>query len=311
MSSRRYRLYGLTLQSRLVLPCRRAGGRSVPDVRLLPGTRAQFREARAGARRPPEWFECRRLADGVTHVSWTDHFEFLVSADGSRIFYRALAHASRESLSVHLLGHVLSFSLLARGCDPLHGTVVEVGDHAIAFVGDCGRGKSTLAAALLACGHRIVTDDVVAFRVRKETWLVHPGIPRLKLSPTIARALLGNADRGAPMLHGVAKLVIPLSPGQAVASMRRLKAIYVLDDPDSSRAREAVSVEPLSARDGFLELVRAAFNLVVSDRNRLANQFASAERLARHVPVKRLVYPRDLSRLPAVCRAVVADAAAL
>ena len=306
---RRYRLYGLTLAARLDLPCPRADRRARPDVRLVEGTADAFARARTQAGpMSRDWFHCRRLASGTTYVRWTGSFEFLVSEDGRTIRYRPLGHATHESLTVYLLGQILSFSLLARGSDPLHGTVVDVGGRAVAFVGDCGFGKSTLGAALLARGCPIVADDLVSLGRRGRRWLVHPGIPRLKLAPHMAAHLLGDDVPGEPMIHGAAKRVIPLARPQAAGRALPLRAIYVLAAP---RRSGAIAVAPLSPPEGFLEVIRAAFNLVVHDRVRYANQFGFATRLVADVPVRRLVYPRTIARLPALCDAVLADVAAL
>jgi hypothetical protein len=278
-------------------------------VTLAEGSPAQFARARAAAGPlPRDWFHQRRLADGTTYVRWRGAFEFLVSADGRVIHYRPLAHATLESLTVYLLGQVLSFSLLARGSDPLHGTCVAVNGGAIAFVGECGYGKSTLGAAMLSRGCAVVADDLVSVRRRNGAWLVHPGIPRLKLAPGPLRRLLGRGVASEPMIHGTTKRVVPLTGAQSVPRAVPLAAIYVLAPP---RARGRIVVDPLATRDAFLEIVRAAFNLVVHDRRRYANQFAFASRLAADVPVRRLAYPRAIAKLPAVCEAVLADVRAL
>jgi hypothetical protein len=305
----RYRLYGLTLASPFVLPCRRARGRARPDVTLVEGSAAQFTRARSAAGRlPRDWFHQRQLPDGAIYVRWRGAFEFLVSSDGRVIHYRPLAHATLESLTVYLLGQMLSFSLLARGSDPLHGTCVAVNGGAVAFVGECGYGKSTLGAAMLSRGCPVVADDLVSLGRRHGSWLVHPGIPRLKLAPRLLRHLLGRGVPSEPMIHGTTKRVVPLSGAQSVARAVPLAAIYVLAPP---RARGRVVVDTLAPRDGFLEIVRAAFNLVVHDRRRYANQFAFAAQLAADVPVRRLAYPRAIAKLPAVCDAVLADVRAL
>jgi hypothetical protein len=299
----------LTLASPLALPCPLAGRREPIDVRLVAASARPF--AKALATTDPigdEWFHCRRLPDGSTYVRWAGCFEFLVSADGRQILYHPLKHATAESLTVYLLGQVLSFSLLARGIDPLHGTVVAVDGEAIAFVGDCGYGKSTLGAALLARGCAIVADDLVSLRPTRRGWLVQPGIPRLKLYPRIAARLVDTRSPAPRMIHGTAKRVIALRPPQAAAAPLPLKAVYVLSPPGDG---DRIAIEPIAGGDALVEIVRAAFNLLVHERPRFANQFALAKRLAERVPVRRLAYPRTLRRLPAVCDAVLADAATL
>ena len=284
-------------------------------MRLRVGSPGRFARARAQvAARPPVrgWFRSCRLADGTTYLRWTGLFEFLISPDGYRILYRRLDRATRESFSVYLLGHVLSFSLVARGIEPLHGTVVTIDGEAVAFLGDCGYGKSTLAAALLARGFQILTDDLVAVDERDGAWVVHPGVPRLKLFPAIARQVLGSSRHGTPMNTGTTKLVLPLGIEQATRQPAPLKRLYVLSTPGKGRSRQGpqVQIEHLSGKAAFLEVLRAAFNPVIVEKARLAHQFAFTSRLVASVPVRELRYPRSLSALPAVGDAVLADLAA-
>ena len=266
-------------------------------------SRAHTRRARR------DWFYCRRLRTGATYLRWTDLAEFLVSADGRDIAYRPLERESTESLSTYLLGQVLSFSLLALGVEPLHGTVVEIDGAAVTFLGDCGHGKSTLGAAFLRLGYPIVTDDLVVLEPTATGYAVHPGMPRLKLFPSVARRLLG-VEQGGPRLNaGTSKQILPLGTGQASRRRTPLRALYVLAGPrPAARHGPArVELERLSGAAALLEVIRSSFNTIVVDRDRLANQFAFASRLVATVPVTRLSYPRSLPRLPAVCEAVLAD----
>lgn len=295
----------------MVLPCRYASRPDRVDVELRAGTARRFGRARISIGcddRAGMWFWCGRLPDGSTYLRWAGLFEFLVSRDARQILYRALERATPESFNVYLLGQVLSFSLLAFGIEPLHGTVVSVNGEAIAFVGDCGYGKSTLAAAFLDHGFRIVTDDVIALVETRSGWTVQPGLPRIKLFPSIARRAFGADHGGTPMNQGTSKLVVRLADEHALDRPARLKAIYVLSDPRSRRTDGArPRIDRLAGTEAFLEVIRASFNLLVYERARLANQFAFATRLVRTVPVNRLTYPRRLSQLAAVRDAVLAD----
>src|SRR5207342_1318269 len=128
------------------------------DVRLCEASPSAFSRARDAVpfSRRRGWFIHSRLPDGHRYLRWKDLFEFIISPNGRRISYRRLNHATDDSLAVYLLGQVLSFSLVARGAEPLHGTVVGVEGQAIALLGDCGRGKSTLGAAMLSRGCRLL-----------------------------------------------------------------------------------------------------------------------------------------------------------
>ena len=109
------------------------------------------------------------------------------------------------------------------------------------------------------------------------------------------------------MNNGTSKLVLPLDASSAAGAAVPLAAIYVLGAHDRGRRGSAPSVAVLSGAHGFIEIVRAAFNLIVTDRARLANQFAFATRVSATVPLRRLVYARRLAALPDVCDALLAD----
>ena len=309
-----YRLYGLTVASPLALPCPRAARVRRAEVRLVAGAPSRFgrldrgRRSRRGGR---DWFYCRRLRTGATYLRWAGLFEFLVSADGRDIAYHPLERASTESLTTYLLGQVLSFSLLALGVEPLHGTVVEIGGEAVAFLGDCGYGKSTLGAAFLSLGHPILTDDLMALEPSAAGYTVHPGMPRLKLFPGVARRVLGAGRSGPRLNAATSKRILPLAVGEVAPRAAPLRALYVLADParGSSGPGARIGVERLRGGAALLEVIKGSFNTIVVDRDRLASQFAFASALAAAVPVKRLRYPRRFSRLPAVCEAVLADLA--
>ena len=316
LAPQNYQAYGLILQSPLPLPCPLAPGSDRPDVLLHAGSTTRF--ARARVEHPPAddtrtWFRFHRLADGSAYLKWTGLFEFVISPDGREILFHRQKTAAPESFSVYLLSQVLSFSLLSFGTEPLHGTAVVVGGEALVLLGDCGYGKSTLGAALLARGLPILTDDLVALEKSDVGWMVRSGIPRIKLFPAVARRLLGSDLGGTPMNGGTSKLVLPLGPGQAVSRSVPLRALYVLSPPGEHRSVKGrpVQIERLSGREAFLEVIRAAFNLMALESSRMASQFAFARRLILAVPVRRLTYPRDFSRLSTVCDALLADLAAL
>ena len=309
----RYQLYGLVIESPIPLSCPTPRSRRQPDVRLHAGRPAQFEEARRLfqlSSTPHGWFECRRLTGGATYLRWAHLFEFLISSDGRTIEYRRLEKATHDSLTTYLLGQVLSFSLLSFGYEPLHATAVVIDGEAVAFLGDCGYGKSTLGAAFVARGFSILTDDVLALESRGDTWIAHAGPPRLKLFPSVARKVLARTN-GGPLNAETSKLVLPLNAGEASDTAVPIRALYVLSDPArrAGRAPSHIRIAPLSGQEAFLEVTRAAFNLIQVDRARLTNQFATATRLVCDVPLRRLTYPRTLSSLGAVCDAVINDVA--
>lgn len=315
-ASRTYQLYGLTLASCWPLPCPEKRGGSRADIRLSEGrSPLSPRHARTATRGPskPDWFRHVRRRDGSDYLCWTGLFEFLVSPDGRHITCRALNEASQEAFQTYLIGQVLSFALLKQGVEPLHATVVDVEGRAVAFLGDCGHGKSTLGAAFLRAGHRLLTDDLLVVESRgsaRPHLLAHPGPPRLKLLPEIAKALLDGVVTGTAMNPHTSKLVIPLDRHRHSTRAIPLGAIYVLRPPKPGRESRRVTIRNVPRRRAFVDLLVNSFNCMVTEPRRLRRQFEWAAELAAALPLKSLSYPRHLAGLPDVVRAIHANLAA-
>jgi len=308
---RSYSLYGVHLKSALRLPGLELRDSGEVPIELLNGSVSLFSKVRREAGIRPEkrdWFTHARLSDGSDYLQWSGLFEFLVSADGRTIACCALNGTSLESFQTYLIGQVLSFALLRQGIEPLHATTVVVNREAVAFLGDCGYGKSSLAAAFLQVGYPLLTDDLLVLKEDGDRFVAYPGPPRIKLFPEIARSLLGEQVNGIPMTNQTSKLVIPLDEKEAVSPQRSfpLKGIYVLSPPARSRGSR-INIRTLSPRRAFVEMVKNTFNAVIVDPERLRRQFALATRLAASVPIKTLSYPRTLMRLPTVREAVRSD----
>jgi hypothetical protein len=239
-------------------------------------------------------------------------FEFLISADGRRIAYHALTHGSRETLQTYLVSQTLSFALIKQGLEPLHATVVLIGEQAVAFLGTCGHGKSSLGAAFLQAGNRLLTDDLlVTSHVpgRPNVILAHPGPPRIKLFPKISVRLFGAGRSGAQMNPHTRKMILPLAHHEHCTKAVPLRACYVLQPPITRYSPALVTIGPLSPRQACLELIASTFNTIITEPARLARQFAWAAQLASAVPVKSLSYPRRLAHIPAVVVAIHKDLA--
>lgn len=296
-----YQLYGIFLHSEIPLSFAERPFSHGPDVTLSLASSdwfSQLTEHPSRTLKSDGWYEYFSCQDGSAYLRWQNLFEFVVSPDGCSIVGRHMDRATSSSFETYLLGHVLSFAMVRRGLEPLHATVVTVDGDAIAFVGDSGFGKSTLAAAFLGAGHQLLTDDLLVVQESSNQVYACQGPPRIKLFPEIARTFLHGQWRGTPMNDCTEKLVIPLLPAQVSSRMVPLKAIYVLCDPEKGTPLDQISLTPpLSEREAFVELLRHTFNTRVTDSARLERQFKAALSLAKRVQVARLSYPRVLNCL--------------
>jgi hypothetical protein len=313
---RRSCAYGVSICSELPLP--------LPEMRGPTGTALFELEIRASneslagvipegvtlQRNPLSGFDFGQFPDGSSYVRWDNIGEVLISKNGRSVICRALGQITSESFHVYLLGQAFSFALVKNGFEPLHATAVVIAGQAIAFLGDCGFGKSTLAAAFLQAGDRLLTDDLLVLGKTAQALFAYPGPPRIKLFPRMARRFLGENASGVPLNPKTQKLIIPLDDSRVCADAVPLAMIYVLAPPDEVAGRD-IRIVSISQREAFVTLLASAFNYVISDPERLRRQFEAAQALANTRIVRRLSYPRSLECLPLVREAILSDLCAV
>ena len=248
---------------------------------------------------------CARDGDAY-RVGMSGLATFLVEGGGSEITCRpvdALPHVTLEHM---LIDQVLPRVLAHRGRLVIHAGCVETPGGAIGFLGASGAGKSTLCGEFARAGHALLGDDGVVVREAHaggfEVIATYPG---LRLLPDPLACLFDVEAGGAPVAHYTTKRRLDrnrVSLAMA-AGPRALRAVYFLDG--GSR----IEIAPLTEREGFMALLTASFQLHLDDRERAAELFLRIGALQSAVPVRRLTYPRDFARLPAVREALLADAA--
>ncbi|MBW4555593.1 MAG: hypothetical protein KME59_06585 [Trichormus sp. ATA11-4-KO1] len=220
-----------------------------------------------------------------------------VIRDGCEIIVTPLKDDQRL-ISLYIVGTVMSILLYQRGLFVLHGSAVEFDGSAIAFVGKSGWGKSTIAAALHAKGHRIITDDVVAISTETETITVFPGYPQFKLFPEVAE-FLGHDKSNLLLLHTELK-----KGGFRVAenfsqTALPLKRIYMLTK-DST-----VGIKQLRSPESLIELMRNSLPTRWYQIHNTA-QFLQCTHIAKNIPSYRLIRSNDLRSLPTLAEMVEA-----
>jgi hypothetical protein len=307
-----YKIYGISLCSEIELSFPDSEPMQSADVSLLAASPDFFRDATDRAvvnPSPNRWYKYARLDNGQSYIRWDGLFEFLIDADGRSIWCGWLGAASLESLQVYLLGQALSFALLKQGYEPLHATSVVIDGHAIAFLGSSGFGKSSLAASFLADGHRLLTDDMLLLKRTDRGYQAQPGPSRIKLFPKMARRFLTGTASAVPMNSETEKLVLPLSADHRHSGSAPLRVLYVLSPPREVRRKQSIQLTSLSTKETFIELVRGTFNYLVTGADRLERQYTECLDVASRVPARRISYPRVLSILPDVRKAILSDLA--
>lgn len=230
---------------------------------------------------------------------WEEAAAFSVRA-GREIVVDPIPGAEEGLLRLCILGPVLAILLHQRGQLLLHGSAIALAGQAIAFIGYKGWGKSTIAAALHARGHGILTDDLLAISGSgRKCPVVLPGFAQLKLWPETVAALGEPVDtlpridprwekRALSVDHGFHESLLPL------------KRIYVLAEG------AAHSIEALDAQSALLELVRHSYGIRWLQPVEPTSHLIRCADVVNRVDMRRLKIQQSLATLPSLVRLVEA-----
>lgn len=220
---------------------------------------------------------------------------FLAARDGNGVEIFPDPEVPPETVRHLLLDQVLPYLAPAWGGDAFHASGVATPGAAIGFLGETGRGKSTLAAAFARRGFSILCDDCFCIHEGPDGFRARPWYSGLRLWPGHLEALRGApGDDGDVAHYTTKKRVLFSGDGAGDAPVR---AVFLLEAP----ARDGrIRIERLSARDAAIELTRHAYFLDPADRPGFRRFFDRVGRISEAVPIHRLSYPRSLATLDRV-----------
>ncbi len=313
-----YRICNLVIESRVLLP----------ELLLAPEGEVDYVFRLSRRVTAPvahlDWYHSWLLPDGSVWLSiarrgpgfllrFHGMADFQLSPDARRITCYARRGVPRSTVRHLLLDQVLPVILGHRGQLVLHAAAVALRAGAVAFLGETGRGKSTLSAGFCRQGSSLLTDDCFVVAVHDGGFLALPSYPGLRLWPETRASLFGATAELGLVAHYTSKERLSGAEGELTfqSDPAPLKCLYLLAPPSEALANGETTIERVSGHDAFVSLVKYAFMLDITDQGRISRQFTQISRLLEQVPLFRLSYPRDLSLLPAVCQAVRAHAEGL
>jgi hypothetical protein len=203
-------------------------------------------------------------------------------------------HESR--LRLNLVGVVMAFLLNQRGLLVLHAACNSMNGACVAFVGESGFGKSSMAAALHKRGHSLFTDDVLPIFTNSDVPMASSGFPQIKLHPEAAAALDYEPESLFELHPSQEKLGYRLANGFASGSLP-LGRIYILG------RGEALKIEPLPLKQGLMELVRHSYPTRAQHCGG-AGHFQQCVKIANQIPIYKLTRPKEIFLLPAIAQLV-------
>lgn len=286
-----YRLYDLIVRSDFWLeeadPCPPA----VPDLQIIAADLSQHS-------RPFEGFRHFAILPEGDLLRFRGVGAFLVCAGGGEIAVDLDPAFDPRLLALPLLGPVIAILMHRLGSLVLHGSAVELDGEAAIFLGDKGAGKSTTAASLVAAGHPLLADDVVAVRLSGEAPLALAGFQAMKLDSHME----ARFDPGAGHI---------IEPSDGVFTNGKIRFRLNRDNPRSPLPLGTIHVldrgaangfRPFAPVDSFQALIRFSYfprlGTAAIEKGESATLFAKAAALAGRASVGRLTVRNGLDSLP-------------
>jgi hypothetical protein len=296
-----YRAHGLLIASDVPLPLP-VSDPGVPDLTLYrAASRAVPHERPPGERlaetaRPDMTLFYTLARSSSVILRYPGLCDFVGDASFSTIAVHLHPGADEKLLPVLIAGALLATHLMLRHELVLHASAVSYGDVAVAFVGKSGMGKSTLATALCAAGHALVSDDLL--RVEPDL-TVHPGATETRLRPS-ARVLSNDQS------YETADGRLATRPVAMVEDPLPLAACVI---PGPSRAVSRVTTRVLRPVEALLRLSSYPRVLGWTDPTTMAAAFQGLADLVERVPVVEATIPWGLPFAPNVLPELMASVA--
>lgn len=199
-----------------------------------------------------------------------------------------------EKIRQAITGIVMALICYQRGQLVLHGSAVSIAGKAAVFLADSGEGKSSMAAALHAQGHLLLTDDLTVIDLSMPMTVAIAGTP-IKLDPQMAQMLeIAAPSQPLPSEKYLYHIDPPLCEPQ------KLDRIFILST-DSQ-----FSITPLSPPKAVTEIMRfAGLKAILPARDKA--HFSQCAALAQTCPLYQLKRPRTLARLPEIAAQIARE----
>ena len=206
------------------------------------------------------------------------------------------------------LNQIVPLALSQQGRLVLHGSAVNCDGRALAFLGDSGQGKSTLAGHFASHDMPFLTDDGLFIDQLDDHARVVPGHRSIRLWADSERSLLPSGSKKTDEVQFTNK-------GRFHAGgvfvhcddAIDLQCIFIL----RNSGVDSVTIAPMPKAAAFMALVNHSFLLDTESSEVLARHFAQLQKLIATTQVFSLDYPRNFAQLPQVKNAIVAYADSL
>jgi energy-coupling factor transporter ATP-binding protein EcfA2 len=181
--------------------------------------------------------------------------------------------------------------LMQRGNLVLHASSINIKDKAVAFLGWCGEGKSTIAAAMNKMNYSTITDDVLAIGFDKQNRpYAFPSFPRVKLCEDVSKYITTEMDVALPIIPEIEKYSYNVYKTFSVKPIP-LETIYILKQNTKNQ------IISLKLQDALIELIKNCYTINLFDDAKRSENLNQCVELVKQIPIKCLERSQSLDEI--------------
>ena len=229
--------------------------------------------------------------------------DFVITCSSATVEYYADLKFPPETIRHLLLDQVIPRMLGQQGRLVLHASAIELpeSNKAIAFIGDSGWGKSTLASSFHQNGAKLLTDDCLLIEICDDKVSCIPNYYGVRLFEDSADAIFNGNNQSVQVAHYSEKKRLLIDHHDCMSDPVELDGIFLLEDPVNFGSATTISIKPIEGVEDFMRLIGQIFIIDVSEKNLYKNLFNNIKKIfSQGVPIYRLSYPHNYTMLPSV-----------
>ncbi len=243
-------------------------------------------------------------------LRFPDLVDFSIAPARGSIEYYADTLIPVETIRHLLLDQVIPRLLGQQGRLVLHASAVALeGEHrVIAFIGDSGWGKSTLASSFLTRGATLLTDDCLLLERCSDKMICIPNYDGVRLFSDSAQHIFDDSLKRTRVAHYSEKkrLMIQCSHSTSRPERMELAGVVLLNDPNQSPEPARITMQAIQGAGDLIQMISQLFVIDASPPAIYSGFFRKlGEVLSLGVPIYRLDYLHDYTLLPEVQECVL------
>jgi len=232
--------------------------------------------------------------------------DFSISQDARDIVCYPLPQIPTETIRHLLLDQVLPRCLAHQGKLMLHASAVWLDQGVLLFIGGSGAGKSTLAGNFHQAGQPALADDCVWLKENYAQPKAVPSYGGLRLWKDSLKFLLDTKQHTFSMAHYSTKKRVFFKDHNKTGNEEGFPIIAIIVIPPvGEEPISDVTLELLSQREAYMEMVKQTFLLDVNDLDKITYHFQSLGRMMPFLRSYRLSMPRNYNLLPIVRKSIL------